>query len=139
MAFMTWSDEKYSVNIKHLDGHHKRLFDLTNTLHDAMSRGEGRNVLSKIFSELVDYTVYHFRAEEELFQKYAYPDYLRHKKLHEALTKQVLEFKSRFDTDKSSGSLLAIETLSFLRNWLINHIQKEDKKYGPFLNAKGVI
>ena len=50
MAFITWSYEEYGVNIKHLDGHHKRLFDLINTLHDAMQRGEGRNVLGKIFS-----------------------------------------------------------------------------------------
>lgn len=138
MALMTWRDEEYSVNIKHLDGHHKRLFALVNTLHDAMKQKETRDVLGKVFSELLDYTVYHFRAEEELFEKYAYPDYQRHKKEHEDLTKQALELKSKFDTDKFRITL-TMETMDFLRDWLKNHIQGEDKKYGPFLNSKGVI
>lgn len=137
MALMTWRDEEYSVNISHLDGHHKRLFGLVNTLHDAMKQKETRDVLGKVFSELLDYTVYHFRAEEELFEKYAYPDYQSHKNEHEDLTKQALELKSKFDADKFRITL-TMETMEFLRDWLNNHIRVVDKKYGPFLNSKGV-
>jgi hemerythrin len=31
-----------------------------------------------------------------------------------------------------------MEVLNFLKGWLVKHIQGTDKKYGPFLNAKGV-
>jgi len=31
-----------------------------------------------------------------------------------------------------------IELLNFLRDWLTNHMQKEDREYGPWLNGHGV-
>ena len=34
--------------------------------------------------------------------------------------------------------MLPMTVLNFLRDWLVEHIQGEDKKYGPFLNAKGI-
>ena len=37
-----------------------------------------------------------------------------------------------------STSTLSLEVLKFLENWLIKHIQGTDKKYGPYLNGKGV-
>lgn len=137
MSLMTWNDNEFSVNIKLLDTHHKRLFGLVNDLHDAMKQGGAKDILGKVFSELIDYTVYHFRAEEELFQKYGYPEYAQHKKEHEDLTKQVLELKDKFDKDKLM-CVLTIETMDFLKDWLKNHICGSDKKYGPFLNSKGV-
>lgn len=136
MALMTWSDD-FSVHIAHLDAHHRRLFDLVNSLYDAMKQKKAKDILGNVFSELINYTVYHFKAEEELFQKYEYPEYQQHKKEHEDLTKQVLELKDKFDKDPLK-IVLTIETMEFLKNWLKNHIQVEDKKYGPFLNRKGV-
>ncbi|MBI5048024.1 MAG: hemerythrin family protein [Deltaproteobacteria bacterium] len=137
MALMTWNDNDFSVNIKLLDTHHKKLFDLINALHDAMKQGKVKDVLGKIFSELIEYTVYHFRAEEELFQKYVYPEYQQHKKEHEDLTKTALELKDRFDADQMR-TVLTMETMEFLKDWLKNHICGTDKKYTKFLNGKGV-
>jgi hemerythrin len=28
--------------------------------------------------------------------------------------------------------------MTFLKNWLTNHIQGADKKYGPVMNKKGI-
>jgi hemerythrin len=33
---------------------------------------------------------------------------------------------------------LQYELLQFLMDWLMNHTKDVDKKYGPFLNSKGV-
>lgn len=138
MALMTWNDAEFSVNIKALDAHHKRLFDLVNTLYDAMKEKKARDVLGGIFSELIDYTVYHFGAEEDLFKKHGYPEYQQHKKEHEDLTKTALELKAKFDKDQLR-IMLTMETMEFLKNWLRNHICGTDKKYGSFLNSKGVV
>lgn len=137
MALMTWNDNDFSVNIKVLDTHHKKLFDLINALHDAMKQSKVRDVLAQIFSELIDYTVYHFRAEEELFQKYVYPEYTQHKKEHDDLTRQALELKAACDKDQMMA-VLTMETMEFLKDWLKNHICGTDKKYTKFLNSKGV-
>jgi len=84
---------------------------------------------------LANYTVYHFGTEEKLFRRYQYGEFQAHKKQHDDLTKQVLDLKAKLDTGKS---LVTVEIMGFLKDWLNNHILKSDKKYGAFLNGKGV-
>ncbi len=131
---MTWSDN-FSVNVKQVDGQHMKLVDLLNNLHNAMKLGRGKEAMGKTFSELLDYTVYHFGTEEGLFTKYGYPDLLSHKKEHEALTRQALDLSGRFSRGEP---VMSIETMTFLKNWLNDHIIGSDKKFGPYLNAKGL-
>ena len=47
--------------------------------------------------------------------------------------------KSRSDGTKSDDTnALSVQVMSFLNNWLLNHIQGTDRKYGPHLNSKGI-
>ncbi len=134
MPLITWSDE-LSVNIKQVDGQHMKLLELLNGFHEAMKLGKGRQTMSRTFSELLHYTEYHFGTEEDYFEKYGYPDLVAHKREHEALTKQAVELSERYSRGEP---VLSAETMTFLKNWLSNHILGSDKKYGPFLNSKGV-
>jgi len=134
MSLLTWN-EKYSVSVKELDNQHQKLFALVNELYDAMKVGKGNEVLGKILGELTEYTLYHFRNEENMFQKYNYPAQIAHKQEHDALTKKVAELKTKF---AQGNSFITTEVMNFLKDWLNHHIMQEDKKYGPFLNQKGV-
>lgn len=134
MSIITWSDE-LSVGVEAFDSQHKRLVALINELHDAMSAGKGSTVLRKILSDLADYTVYHFRAEEAVLAKYEYPGYRSHRDDHDDLARQVLDFKDRFEAGKA---VLSMELMKFLTEWLTNHILGADRDYTAFLNEKGV-
>lgn len=134
MAFMNWNDT-FSVNIAEVDAQHKKLLGLLNELFDAMKVGKGREVVGKVLTDLIDYTVYHFDTEEKLFKRYNYPDYLPHKKEHDELTKRATALKTDFDKGKQ---VVTIEVMNFLKDWLNVHILQVDKKFGPFLNSKGV-
>lgn len=134
MSLITWSDD-LSVNIKQFDDQHQGLVNLINELYDAMSAGKGSAVIGKILSGLADYTVYHFKTEEDVFQKHGYPGLEQHKFEHDNLTKQVLDFKEQFDAGKA---VVSIELMKFLKDWLTNHILAGDMAYKPFLNDKGV-
>ncbi len=134
MPLMTWTDQ-LSVNVQQVDSQHKKLVELLNNFHDSMKLGKGKEAMGKTFSALLDYTVYHFGTEEDLFKKYGYPSSATHKKEHEALTKQVLELSERFSRGEP---VVSAETMTFLKNWLNDHILGSDKKYGPFLNAQGI-
>jgi hemerythrin len=134
MALITWNDT-LSVQIKEIDAQHQRLIDLLNKLHESMKSGKSKEVLGPILSDLVRYTVSHFATEEKYFQKYAYPEYEQHKKIHDDLTKKAKDLKTSFEEGKQTVS---IEVLNFLTDWLRNHIMGTDKKYGPFLNGKGL-
>lgn len=134
MALFVW-DDKYSVGIREIDGQHKVLIDMLNQLYDAMQSGKSNEILMGIILKLVNYTKTHFSTEEKYFDRFGYPETLSHKKEHEKFTQKVLTFKSDFDSGKVA---LTVAITSFLKDWLASHIQGLDKKYGPFLNSKGL-
>ena len=134
MALISWSDT-LAVNIKEIDDQHKSLVGLVNRLHDSMKSGAGNSVIRPVLSDLVNYTSFHFATEEKYMKQYAYPEYLRHKLEHDELTKKT---KALNDSCTDGKLTITIEVMNFLKDWLCNHILVSDKKYSPFLRAKGL-
>lgn len=128
---ITWS-KSYSVNVAQMDLEHQRLIDIINKLYATMRQGRGREGIGQVLDELIDYTKTHFAHEEKLMKEAGYPGYDDQKRAHENLISQVQEICDKFKT----GNALSQEVMSFLKSWLINHIQGMDKKYGPHLNKK---
>lgn len=135
MPLMSWND-KMSVGVDAFDNDHKKLVAMLNDLFEAVQAGKGKDALGKILDGLVSYTKEHFAREERQMQQHAYPDFAAHKKEHDDLAKQVLEVQKKYNSGQTAT--LSMEVMNFLKNWLIKHIQGSDKKYGPFMNAKGV-
>ena len=134
MALITW-DGSYSVNIADIDRQHQKLMEMINDLDAAMHSGKGKEVLAKIIHGLVTYTRTHFTTEESYFDKFGYADASSHKLEHSNFVRKVSQFKDDFEKGRIG---LSIEVMNFLSDWLKNHIKGTDKKYGPFLNEKGV-
>ena len=134
MPIIAWT-EAYSVKIKSIDDQHKKLIDLSNQLHDAMSAGKGRETVGQTLGGLIEYTRTHFAFEEKLMTVQAYPAAPQHKAEHESLTRQVVELQGKFLTGQATVTL---EVMKFLKDWLTNHILSVDKKFGAYLNTKGV-
>lgn len=135
MPLMEWHDNM-SVGIPDIDSQHQKLVAMLNDVYDGMQQGKSRETLDKVLDELIDYTVSHFKFEEGLLLKTGYPDYENHKKQHDDMAKKALDIQERFK--KSTSGVLSIETTSFLKNWIINHIMGTDKKYTSHLIANGV-
>ncbi len=134
MALMQW-DGTYSVKVSQFDTQHKKLVGMLNDLHSAMKEGKSKEIMGKTLDDLIAYTVTHFADEERLMKQHGYPEYDAHKAEHDKLTQQALKLQSEFKAGKAGVNM---EVLNFLRDWLKNHIMGTDKKYGPFLNTKGV-
>ena len=134
MAKVTW-DNSLSVNVKEIDEQHKRLIAMLNELSDAMAAGKGKEVLGKILNGLVSYTASHFQTEEKYFNTYSYPDSVNHKKEHEGFVKKARELKQGFDSGKF---VMTAEVMTFIGDWIKNHIKVADKKYSAFFNEKGL-
>jgi hemerythrin len=133
MPFMQWND-RLQVNIDSIDNQHKKLLGLINELYDAIYEQKGGDVVSRVLTEVVDYTDYHFKTEEELFRKYAYAEASAHVKEHEYLRKEAREFLKKLESGKS----ITLQTMVFLKDWLFDHIMKLDQQYAPYLSSKGV-
>lgn len=134
MPIMSWTDT-YSVGVAEIDLQHKKLIDLINALHDAMTKGQAKSVLGKILGDLISYCANHFSAEEKLFDQHGYPDAAEHKEKHQKMTSKVLALQQQFEQGKAT---ITLDVMDFLQQWLDKHILGTDKKYGPFLNSKGV-
>lgn len=122
MSYLMWSDS-LAVGNTFIDNDHQKLIDMVNRLHAVMQEGRGKDVLDKVLANLVTYTKEHFRREEDLMQKMGYSGLAVHKQEHEKLLQQVLDLQHKFE---SGAATLSIQVLHFLRDWLINHIGKQD-------------
>ncbi|MDX9703287.1 MAG: bacteriohemerythrin [Candidatus Auribacterota bacterium] len=134
MALIEWN-QSYSVNVCEIDEQHKKLIALLNELYDAMKAGKSKDVLTKTLKGLIDYTVYHFGAEEKYMHKFNYPGYLSHKGEHEKLVRKVVDFQKEFEKGNAS---ISIDLMNFLKDWVSGHIQGTDKKYSSFFNQNGL-
>src|ERR1035437_6651732 len=124
-AVFPWRDE-YSVRIPEIDSQHKVLIRLINDLHAAMLQGKGKDALSAIVNELVRYTESHFAFEESLLQKRNYSGLAAHRQVHRDLTRQVYELREKVQAGKLT---ITMEVMTFLKDWLANHILSQDQAY----------
>ena len=131
MDRVIWSDS-FSVGVKEIDDQHKVLLKLLNMQTKRSEGGQGLSDLEDMLKRLKKYSVIHFETEEKLFAKLNYPDAESHVKMHRAFIETIEEYEKDLK-EKRSG--LPEDLQSFLVNWYVNHIRKEDLKYGKFLKG----
>jgi hemerythrin-like metal-binding protein len=124
-----------SVKVLKFDDEHKKLIGYADALGAAMKEGKGKDVMSKVLADLVNYTKTHFKSEEDMMQKYNYPGFAEQKKQHTDFVAKVADMQQKFE---AGNAMISVEVINFLNNWVVNHIQKVDAQYGPFFNEKGL-
>lgn len=125
-------DEKYALGIDIVDGHHRKLLELLNASYLMVLQDKGQEEVGRLLDELIDYTQYHFTAEEELMRNIAYPDTDRHLREHFSFINQVHTFAKEAREGKQ---YLTVEVFDFIRNWLLEHILTVDTAMGQFMRA----
>jgi len=134
---LAWSEE-FELGFERVDSQHRRLFELVKNLVIACTEGYDAKVLNETLDFLVEYTVQHFKNEEDVMLLYNYPEYEQHKQIHEDFKVVVGEKVQEFKNDGSSEELSNTVNKIIVR-WLINHIQGEDKKIGDYIRSENVM
>jgi hemerythrin len=128
---ITWN-KKLEIGVESVDMQHKELVERFNTLMTACSVGRGQEELESSLAFLCDYTIKHFSDEEELQLQIGYPEFLRHKQLHEdfkvAVTNLVIQFK-----EEGSSFALHARLCIDVGDWVIKHIKQEDTKLASYV------
>jgi hemerythrin-like metal-binding protein len=132
MAYFTWT-ASLMTGIDLIDEQHQKLLSIINKLHDAMKNRRAKDELLGLLEELDDYTKYHFGLEQRAFVKYSYPKKEEHLKLHKIFVDKIEELIAE---TKKGNTLVSIDALAFLTEWITNHIQKIDVQYVPYLKDK---
>jgi len=86
-----------------------------------------------VLKNLQKYTQNHFQYEERLMEKMKYPDLENHRAIHGEFIKRMLNIQKEAIRKKETKFLMIHEMAVLVKEWLINHIQIEDKKLNTFL------
>ena len=120
-----WS-QTYSVGVDQLDDDHRKLLEMINRLHQAMSTGQSKDMIVPLIKDLKSYTITHFKNEENYMEKIGHPGLMEQRKQHAIFINKIQEF----ETELNKGQMtLAIKVMPFLNDWLLMHIMDKDKKY----------
>ena len=133
MQELEWSED-LNLGIEEIDADHRQLVAVLDELFVACLEEQGRDVLGEILARLVDHTRGHFAREEAVMERHAYPGLGAHRREHALLIVQVLEIQRIFE--KSADQALNNEMLTFLKDWLIDHIQESDGKIKKFVDSQ---
>lgn len=132
MTIAVWQTE-YLTGDLHVDQEHQELFEIVNSLHDAIFRAAPYSVVQGIFADLATHTVKHFQTEERLMQTSNYPGYDRHKQSHDGLVSKVKTLSQQLDNQTLP---LSVKLTEFLAEWLAHHIKGEDQNMIRFFQAQ---
>lgn len=128
-----WNNDLTTGN-RTIDEQHKELINRFNSILDACNHGKGKAEVKNLLQFLGEYVKSHFAMEEELQQRYHYPEYAPHKQEHIGFISDFNKLQNQFDEEGATLSLV-IQTNQALVDWLIRHINGTDKKLAAFLRT----
>ncbi|OOM76872.1 bacteriohemerythrin [Clostridium puniceum] len=120
--------EEYKIGVPHIDEQHGKLFELTDKAYMLLKNDLSIDKYDKIvelLAELKEYTIFHFKSEEEYMESINYKRLFTQKIEHENFIK-VLENMDYNTVDAEQDESL-VKILNFLNDWLVEHILKTDK------------
>ncbi len=133
MALVEWGST-IEIGAKKFDEHHRQLIGIINKLDDALRDPNRHSIVGEILRELNDYTVYHFRAEEEFMRRIQFDGFVSHLRQHHELIKELDTHIEAF----LAGRKMEISLLSFLTDWLLKHIMENDRTYVRFARERSL-
>ncbi len=124
-----WKDD-YVLGIEHIDQQHRELFRIASEIHELLQNDlitDKYDSIIKLLSELKDYTVFHFKSEEEYMVSIGYRKLLSHKVEHNDFIDKINNVDlEKIDMDHEQYLL---DILEFILNWISDHILQTDRAY----------
>jgi len=129
-----WNDE-LGLGLEEIDNQHRELFRRMETLLAACVAGKAAEEVIGMLAFLDDYVAVHFRTEEELQERFAYPGLPFHRQQHDLFRRRLLLLKEEVAV-KGGGSDVALQVNQMLIDWLRDHILSVDKQTALYLSPR---
>ncbi|NLT50189.1 MAG: hemerythrin family protein [Ignavibacteria bacterium] len=133
MNLIEWSD-KENINIAEVDEQHEKFVSVANKLYKNLG-SEKRWKTEMLLKELTELTKLHFLTEEKLMKENNYEGFFSHKLEHDRFLNKLVSFTNNFEQGEEE---VTMKFLQSVKNWLINHLELNDRKIGVYLNGKGI-
>lgn len=119
--------EEYKVGVPQIDSEHQKLFEIGEKAYQLLKDPyviDKYDKIVEVIEELKEYTIYHFKHEEEYMESINYKRLFSQKIEHAEFVKKIEDVDlNQIDKDQDEG-IMGI--LTFLNNWLIYHILEKD-------------
>ena len=120
-------EEKYKIGVPQIDEEHEKLFEIGERAYQLLKDPYAIDKYDKIvevIEELKEYTVYHFKDEEDYMESINYKKLFTQKIDHADFIKKINDVNlDKIDEDQDEA-IMGI--LTFLNDWLISHILEKD-------------
>ena len=131
--YFEWT-KSMSVGESHIDEQHQKLLSQLNKIIDAMVVGVKSKETYEAINFFDEYIKEHFSYEEYYMQEYGYPYLREHIKRHEDFIKNYVAFLDKLHSGEDANKLIT-EVETYLGEWWVNHIGKEDQQYHQFIDS----
>lgn len=122
-----WKEE-YKLGVDLIDDQHKKLFEIADRIFLLLKNDysvDKYDKLIEILLELKEYTIFHFKSEEEYMLQIGYKKFFSHKVEHAEFIEKINNVDyEKLDNNQNNYSL---ELLDFIVNWIDKHIMETDK------------
>jgi len=122
-----WTDD-YCLGVDLIDEQHQQLFEIANRIFSLLENEfiiDKHDKIIEIIDELKNYTIYHFKSEEDYMQSIGYRRLLSQKVAHNDFIEKMATIDIGQIDNGQNEYLRGI--LIFVVEWLVGHILKEDK------------
>ena len=134
MSHLDWKKE-YNLGISVIDIQHKQFLELMNQAYDAFYKKQTNAELEILIENIRDYTLLHFGTEEKYFDLFNYENKKEHIARHLELKERFMSLMKEFQV---KGGNMIPELIDFLEDWLVVHLNYEDKKYVKCFKENGL-
>ena len=134
MALLSWSPQ-YSIGNDVIDTEHEELFRLVNAFHDHWQEKRDQQSIAQLLNQLVAYAEMHFQHEEAIMLDAGFPKLAEHQGIHEAMVETIFKLRQAFE---AKNSHLEMNTMKFIKTWLVEHIIQNDYLFRDFLARQKV-
>ncbi|WP_281816391.1 bacteriohemerythrin [Brachyspira pilosicoli] len=132
--YIVWKDT-FNTGYKRIDEQHEKFVGMLNRLYDInadkdLNNPKIRQEFNSVLKDTIDYMVYHFKTEEDIMKAINYKNIVKHSSKHRDFSNKIL---GEVKTYTANNYIVGL--ITYLRNWLFNHILIEDKAFVYELKA----
>lgn len=131
MQGVTWQQD-WETGVPGLDQQHRAMVAAFNRLAEAVNGNRAQGEVKQAISFLLMYTETHFKDEEAMMERHAFPDLATHREEH-------LECIRRIDSLLAlcrNGDPGTLDYLTdFFQHWLVSHFEGSDRRLSGLAGA----
>ena len=132
MALLSWSNQ-YLIGNDTIDAEHEELFRLLNDFHTRWVDAHNRQDIARVLNQLITYAQMHFQHEETIMADAGFQKLAEHQQIHETMVDSIFALHKSYE----EGNLhLEMDTMKFVKSWLVGHILENDYIFRDFLARK---